>query len=297
MRWGVRELTVHLGQVVALDGVSLDVPPGQVTGVVGGDGAGKTTLLRVLAGALAASSGEVRRPDGRGIGYLVSSAGSYPDLSVDENIEFAASAYGIPARTARARAVEYLERTGLAGFGGRLAGNLSGGMRRKLGLVRSLLHEPDLVVLDEPTTGIDPVSRADLWGMIARAAAAGAAVVFSTTYLDEAERAARLLALDAGRALVTGTPAEIVAAVPGAITARVSRPAGIDGRRAWRRRGTWRVWQPDGPASGIGEELDECDEGDAAVEADQPVSIDLQDAITVFALRRELDLGADRAAA
>src|SRR5207244_6897275 len=132
----------------------------------------------------------------------------------------------------------------------RLAGNLSGGMRQKLGVIRALLHRPDLVVLDEPTTGIDPVSRADLWWLIARAAARGAAVVVSTTYLDEAERASRVLLLDHGRTLVEGTPDDIVAAVPGSLRRIPARPEGDAGRRAWRRATAWRVWSPDDAPDG-----------------------------------------------
>lgn len=268
---GVVGVTVRFGRTVALDDVSLDVPAGEVTGVVGGDGAGKTTLLRVLAGALAPDAGSVRRPPAERIGYLASSSGTYPDLSVEENLAFAATAYGISPREARRRAADYLERTGLAQAHDRLARHLSGGMRQKLGVIRALLHRPGLVVLDEPTTGVDPVSRADLWWLIARAAADGAAVMLSTTYLDEAERAARLLVLDSGRPLATGTPAGIVASMPGAIRAVGERPAGEAGRRSWRRRAVWRLWDPgDLPAA--------------------PGSLppDLQDAVTVLALRREL---------
>jgi ABC-type multidrug transport system ATPase subunit len=268
---GVVGVTVRFGRTVALDDVSLDVPAGEVTGVVGGDGAGKTTLLRVLAGALAPDAGSVRRPPAERIGYLASSSGTYPDLSVEENLAFAATAYGISPREARRRAADYLERTGLAQAHDRLARHLSGGMRQKLGVIRALLHRPGLVVLDEPTTGVDPVSRADTWWLIARAAADGAAVTLSTTYLDEAERAARLLVLDSGRPLATGTPAGIVASMPGAIRAVGERPAGEAGRRSWRRRAVWRLWDPGDPPAAPGS-----------------LPPDLQDAVTVLALRREL---------
>jgi ABC-2 type transport system ATP-binding protein len=268
---GVEGVTARFGRTVALDDVSLDVPAGEVTGVVGGDGAGKTTLLRVLAGALAPDAGSVRRPPAERIGFLASSSGTYPELSVEENLAFAATAYGISPRDARRRAAGYLERTGLALARDRLARHLSGGMRQKLGVIRALLHRPELVVLDEPTTGVDPVSRADLWWLIARAAADGAAVMLSTTYLDEAERAARLLVLDAGRPLATGSPAGIVASMPGAIRAVGERPAGEAGRRAWRRRAAWRLWDP-GELPG----------------APGSLPPDLQDAVTVVALRRDL---------
>jgi ABC-2 type transport system ATP-binding protein len=248
-----------------------------VTGVVGGDGAGKTTLLRCLAGALRPVAGEVRRPDSRRIGYLSSTSGTYPDLTVEENLAFAAAAYGVPAAEARERVAEHLERTGLAPARDRLAGRLSGGMRQKLGVIRALVHRPDLLVLDEPTTGVDPVSRADLWWLFARAAAEGAAVVLATAYLDEAERASWLLALDEGRTLARGTPEQIAAGVRGTIQTSAHRPRGDASRRAWRRGATWRVWTPDG--------------GDVA--GTGTVRPDLHDAVTIAALEREL-AGAER---
>lgn len=272
--WGAVGVSVRYGRRLALDGVTLAVPAGEVTGVVGGDGAGKTTLLRVLGGALAPTAGEVRRPDDRRIGYLSSVGGSYVDLTVAENLAFTATAYGIDAAELRRRSTDLLDRTGLAASRDKLAGNLSGGMLRKLGVIQALLHRPELVVLDEPSTGIDPVSRADLWWLIAGAVAEGCAVVFTTTYLDEAERAARALALDAGHTLASGTPAEIVAAMPGTITPHPDRPTGPDAERAWRRRGAWRVWNPPSTAAA------------GAADAD-PLTPDLQDAVTVFTLARE----------
>jgi ABC-2 type transport system ATP-binding protein len=279
MTWGVQDLTVRLGGHAALDGVSLEVPGGRVTGVVGGDGAGKTTLLRCLVGAIAHDAGAVRRPDARRIGYLSSSSGTYPDLSVEENLAFAASAYGVPPREAERRGAEYLERTSLSATHDRLAGNLSGGMRQKLGVIRAMVHRPELLVLDEPTTGVDPVSRADLWWLIARAAAEGAAVVLTTAYLDEAERAAWLLALDDGRALAMGAPEDIAAAVPGTIRTSRERPGGEASLRSWRRGSAWRIWAPT-EAEPVGE----------------PVRPDLHDAVTVAALARDAAATRGRAA-
>lgn len=275
MTWGVRGLTVRLGGRPVLDGVSLDVPLGAVTCVVGGDGVGKTTLMRVLVGALRPGAGEVRRPDARRIGYLASTSGTYPDLSVDENLAFAASAYGVPAAEIPTRTRGYLERTHLAAAHDRLVGELSGGMRQKLGVIRAMVHRPELLVLDEPTTGVDPVSRADLWWLIARAASDGAAVVLSTTYLDEAERASFVLVLDDGRALLDGTPNEIAAAVPGVARSVIAKPEGEVGRRAWRRGAGWRVWEPNGTA-----------------EHDAPPP-DLRDSVMIAALARRLE-GAGR---
>jgi ABC-type multidrug transport system ATPase subunit len=278
MTWGVSDVEVRFGRRVALDEVSLDVPAGQVTAVVGGDGAGKTTLLRSLVGATRVDRGEVRRPRAARIGYLAATSGTYPDLTVDENLEFAAAAYGVAASEARDRAVEYLERTGLVAARKRLASQLSGGMRQKLGVVRALVHLPELVVLDEPTTGIDPVSRVDLWWLIARAAADGAAVVFSTTYLEEAERATTLLVLDAGRALASGTAADVLAAMPRTLWASPTPPGGDERLLAWRRGTAWRLWEPAVADDG----------GDPGCRQLEP---DLQDAVTVLALAHETRAG------
>jgi len=262
---------------VALRGVSLSAPAGQVTAVVGGDGAGKTTLLRCLAGSLAPDAGSVRRPAKERSGYFPASSGIYEDLTVAENLDFRAQGYGLPRQTGRERAAEYLERAGLTGVSGRLAGQLSGGMRQKLAVIAAMLHRPDLLVLDEPTTGVDPVSRSGLWWLIARAAADGCAVVLATTYLDEAERATSVLVLDAGRELASGPPDEIVAATPGVLRAAAARPDGPAAERAWRRAGRWRVWDP------------EPDPG-AVPGGAEPIRPDLQDAVTVAAIARELGL-------
>jgi ABC-2 type transport system ATP-binding protein len=273
--WGTDAVSVRYGHRLALDQVTFRARPGQVSVVVGGDGAGRSTLLRCLGGALAASAGTVRRPPQPEIGYLPASSGTYPDLTVAENLAFRAAAYRVPAAVASERITGYLDRAGLLAARDRLAGRLSGGMRQKLGVIAALLPHPALLVLDEPTTGVDPVSRADLWSLITGAAAGGAAVVLATSYLDEAERAAHVLALDAGGELAAGTPEQIVAAMPGRLWASAVRPAGPAAPRSWRRDGRWRVWQPggSGPAPAGGGEL---------------VRPDLQDAVTVAILRREL---------
>ncbi|MGO8961669.1 MAG: ATP-binding cassette domain-containing protein [Streptosporangiaceae bacterium] len=268
--FGAARLRVSYDETLALDDVSVDIPTGQVTAVVGGDGAGKTTLLRCLAGALQPGSGQLRTPGSRQIGYLPASSGTYPDLTVAENLAFRASAYGLSGPAAELRSAELVERAGLAAARERLAGQLSGGMRQKLGVIAALLHRPELLILDEPTTGIDPVSRSGLWWLIASAAADGAAVILSTTYIDDAQRAATVLVLDSGRQLAAGTPEHIVAAVPGAVVKRAQRPAGPAGDLAWRRGASWRVWCPPGT------EL-----------AGQLVPADLQDAVTIAALARE----------
>jgi ABC-type multidrug transport system ATPase subunit len=264
--WGLVDVTVRYGARAALNRVSLSADPAGVVAVVGGDGAGKSTLIRTMAGLHRPAEGVVRIPGRNHIGLLSASSGIYPDLSVSENLEFAAAAYRVPAAVAARRTGVLLERTGLEAVRSRLAGDLSGGMRQKLGVVRAMLHEPDLLVLDEPTTGVDPISRADVWWLIATEAARGCAVVLATTYLDEAERAGHVLVLEGGESLVEGSPASIVAAVPGRIHTRTTRPR-TD--LAWRRRGSWREWDPAGPGG------------------DGEVGPDLQDAVMVAALAKE----------
>jgi ABC-2 type transport system ATP-binding protein len=266
--WGVEGLGVRYGDRTALDGVTFAVAPRSVAAVVGGDGAGKTSLLRALAGTVPPSAGTVRRPDDRRIGYVSAGPGVWADLTVAENLEFTGRAYGLGAGRLGSRTAELLERTGLDEARGRLAGRLSGGMRQKLALAMALLHEPELLILDEPTTGVDPVSRVELWRLLAAAAAGGAAVALATTYLDEAERAATVLVLDQGRALLAGTPEEVLAAVPGRVVEAQARP---EGAPAWRRGARWRVWSPDGtPLPGATE-----------------VAMDLEDAVVVAQLARE----------
>jgi ABC-2 type transport system ATP-binding protein len=269
--WGATAVRLRYPGVLALDDVSVTVPSGQVTAVVGGDGAGKTSLLRCLAGVLRPDSGTVRTPPKARIGFLPASSGIYPDLTVAENLAFRATAYGLRGETASRRAAELTEQAGLADATDRLAANLSGGMRQKLGVIAALLHRPELLILDEPTTGVDPVSRSGLWWLIASAAADGAAVVLATTYLQDAQRAARVLVLDEGCPLATGTPEQIVAAMPGSVRSVSDRPAGPAAERAWRRGAGWHVWDPPGTA-GTG---------------DSSVTPDLQDAVVAAALARQ----------
>ena len=281
--WGVSGLSVRYGRHPALVDVTLAVPGGAITAVVGSDGSGKTTLARALAGALKPSAGSVRRPASRRIGYVSAAAGVYRDLTVDENLEFTGGAYGLRGAALRQRTAQLLARIGLTDAHDRLAGDLSGGMRQKLAFAMAVLHEPELLILDEPTTGVDPVSRAELWRLIARAAAAGTGVLFATSYLDEAERARMVLVLDRGHELVSGDPIDIVATLPGAVfTVPIVRrrdggsierhaaaepgaaEAVLDGRSAphrWRRGADWRVWSPSGapPAGGTAARVDLSD--------------------------------------
>jgi ABC-2 type transport system ATP-binding protein len=266
--YGVDGLTVAYHGRVAVAGVDLEVPAGTVTAVVGGDGAGKTSLLRALVGTVPPERGRVRRPPSTQIGYLSAGPGVWHDLTVAENLEFTGTAYGLGGRERRERADRLLARTGLTDAADRLGGQLSGGMRQKLALAMALLHEPALLVLDEPTTGIDPVSRAELWRLVAGAAAAGAAVVLATTYLDEAERAAWVLVLDEGAELLAGTPDELVGGVRGMVLDAAARP---DRGASWRRGARWRTWLRDGGAVPPGA---------------RRVDPDLEDAVIVAALDR-----------
>ena len=266
--WGCKDLEVRYGPTVACQDVSFEVAAGTVAAVVGGDGAGKTSLLRALAGSVRPAAGTVRRPPQDRLGYVSAGPGVWADLTVDENLSFAGRAYGLEAAELGRRIDRLLDRTGLADARDRLAGRLSGGMRQKLALAMAVAHEPDLLILDEPTTGVDPVSRAELWRLLAASAAGGAAVVLATTYLDEAERAASVLVLDRGRALLAGTPDEVLAATPGVVVEGMGRPRGV---LSWRRGARWRAWSPDGSVPA----------------GTSPATLDLEDAVIVAQLGQE----------
>lgn len=213
------------GDVVAVDGVDLSVPRGAVLGLLGPDGAGKSTLIRMLATVLRPDAGDARiqghsvtRQANRvtpRIGYMSQKFALYPDLSVAENIEFFARLRGVAKAERRARSLELLTGMGLADFLGRQAGRLSGGMKQKLFLATTLMHRPDVLLLDEPTTGVDPVSRREFWRILADLNRAGTTVLVATPYMDEAERCTDVIFLDGGRVRHRGTPAEIKALLPG----------------------------------------------------------------------------------
>ncbi len=234
------DLTVTYGTNTALAKVSITLERGQVHGVIGGDGAGKSTLLKVLAGLDVGQTGAIHLPPANRIGYVPSTGGIFGDLTVDENMEFVASAYDLGGWEARASML--LERAAIGRFGKRVAKQMSGGERRKLAGCLALLHEPELLVLDEVTTGVDPVSRMELWRLVTGSAAGGAAVVVATTYLDEAERMASVLLLDRGQVRASGPPAEIVSTTHGSV---VILDAPTDPSRAWRSGRRWRQWSAD----------------------------------------------------
>lgn len=209
-------LTRAFGARLALRDISIAAEPASLTGIVGPDGAGKTTLMRILAGVLPPTSGDARlegisvrsNPESvkRRIGYMSQRFGLYTDLTVAENIAFYADLYLVP-RQERVRRLEQLyEFSGLAPFGDRLAGMLSGGMKQKLGLCCALIHEPSILLLDEPTFGVDPLSRHELWRFMHRMLAAGVTIFLSTSYLDEAERCDRVALLSEGHLLAYDNP-------------------------------------------------------------------------------------------
>jgi len=218
-------LVVRYRDVEAVRGVSFAVHRGEVVGLIGPDAAGKTSTLRVLGGLLRATGGHAealgvdcwlaRRALHRRLGYLAQRFALYGDLTVDENVQFFALMYGV--RSWRSRRDELLDLVGLARFRERVADHLSGGMRQKLALACTLIHSPEVLLLDEPTTGVDPVTRRELWRLLADLVADGLTLVVATPYLDEAERCTRVLLMHEGRVLVDGRPAAIRELLPGAV--------------------------------------------------------------------------------
>ena len=228
-------LSRRFGDVVAVDGVDLNVPAGSVLGLLGPDGAGKSTLIRMLATVLRPDAGDaaidgfsVTRQPGKvtpRIGYMSQKFALYPDLSVAENIEFFARLRGVPPGERKVRSRELLTGMGLIDFLDRQAGRLSGGMKQKLFLAVTLMHRPEVLLLDEPTTGVDPVSRREFWRILAGLHRAGTTVLVATPYMDEAERCTEVIFLDGGRVRHRGSPAEIKALVPGRLFEfRTARP-------------------------------------------------------------------------
>jgi len=210
----LRNVSKRFGPTQAVQGVSLEIRPGEMVGLVGPDGAGKTTLARLAAGALAPSEGRVE-PESRGrVGYLTGRFSLYPDLTVWENLTFFARMYGMRPKETAAEAERLLEWVGMLPFKKRLTGALSGGMRQKLALCCAVIHKPPILILDEPTTAVDPVARMDFWRLLRHQAEAGTAVLVTTPYLDEAEYCHRVGLLHEGRLLAVGTAAELKESFP-----------------------------------------------------------------------------------
>jgi ABC-2 type transport system ATP-binding protein len=212
-------LTRRFGNLTAVDSLNLEIPEGELFGLVGSDGAGKTTTLRMLAGILDPHGGELivlgqefpagaERVKGE-VGYMSQRFGLYSDLSVAENIAFYADIFGVTGAERRERTGRLLDFSGLAPFSDRLAGRLSGGMKQKLGLCCALIHKPRLLLLDEPTNGVDPVSRRDFWRILRELHTEGVTIVVATAYLDEAGRCDRVGLIHDGRMIACDTPAEL----------------------------------------------------------------------------------------
>jgi ABC-2 type transport system ATP-binding protein len=218
----VDHLTKRYGAVPAVRDLSFTVAAGEMFGLIGPDAAGKTTTIRMLCGLLHPDGGAIRvlgrdpvrdhRAITAGVGYLSQRFSLYGDLSVDENVAFFAEIHGVADY--RARRDRLLEMTQLLPFRTRLAERLSGGMKQKLALACTLVHEPQILILDEPTTGVDPVSRRELWKLLSQFLASGMTIVMSTSYLDEAERCSRVALLHQGALLALGTPGAIRASLP-----------------------------------------------------------------------------------
>ena len=216
-------VTKRYGSTLALDALALQVQRGEMFGLIGSDGAGKTTAIRLMCGLLRADSGGIRvlgddpvrehRRVTERVGYLSQHFSLYGDLTIDENVAFFAEIHGV--RQYARRRDQLLDLTQLTQFRARLADRLSGGMKQKLALACTLVHEPELILLDEPTTGVDPVSRREFWKLLSEFLSDGITIVMSTPYLDEAERCGRVALLHDGRLLACDEPSILRAAMPG----------------------------------------------------------------------------------
>lgn len=231
----LQALSRTFGDEVAVDALSADIAPGELFGIVGPDGAGKTTTLRMLAGVLRPTSGaatiqgldlvadpEAVKPK---IAYMAQRFGLYEDLTVRENLDFYADLYRVPASERPGRLERLYAFSRLGEFEDRLAGNLSGGMKQKLSLSCCLIHRPRVLLLDEPTFGVDPISRRELWLILHGMVAQGVTVIVSTSYLDEAERCDRVVLLDEGRTVALDAPRTLQRSLRGSMLAvRTSEP-------------------------------------------------------------------------
>lgn len=231
------DLHKAFGLTRAVDGVSLSVRAGEAFGLVGPDGAGKTTTLRLLVGALQTDRGRVainghdlaRQVDQAraGVGYLAQRFSLYGDLTVAENLRFFGEVRGLAGAAVERRSRELLDFVGLGSFEGRRADRLSGGMKQKLGLACALIHEPRVLLLDEPTGGVDPVTRQDFWQLLIRVLGRGTAVIVTTPYMDEAARCHRIGFMAGGRVLVEGAPRELTQRLAGRVLELGAEPRNL----------------------------------------------------------------------
>jgi ABC-2 type transport system ATP-binding protein len=286
-------VTRRYGPTTAVNELSLTVERGEMFGLIGPDGAGKTTTIRLVCGLLPPDAGSVRVLDldpvrehrrlTSSVGYLSQRFSLYGDLSVDENIAFFAEIHGV--RDYRARRDRLLEMTQLAAFRTRLADRLSGGMKQKLALACTLVHEPALIVLDEPTTGVDPVSRREFWKLLSEFLSQGITIVMATPYLDEAERCSRVALLHEGRLLALDRPAALRATLPGALfevivadhrraPAVLERIPGVAGVQMFGERAHVLIDRPDASADILASELTRAGLAGARV---RPLAASLED--------------------
>lgn len=213
-------VTKRFGSVVALDDVSMQFNPGTLYGVIGPAGAGKTTLFRLMLHLMKQNSGTIAYTSGgapidfedarASIAYMPQSQSLYADLSVDEHLDFFRRLYGIPDNEYKKKRAELLHMARLDKFLDRTAGNLSGGMYKKLGLICALLRSPRVMLLDEPTNGVDPISRREFWDLLHNAQQQGILVIMTTAYMDEAERCSSVVLMERGHVLGTGEPRELL---------------------------------------------------------------------------------------
>jgi ABC-2 type transport system ATP-binding protein len=234
----VNRVSLNFGQIEAVREVSFEMEKGTIFGLVGSDGAGKSSLLRMIATMIRPSSGSIliagvdvvfektRVKDM--IGYMPQRFGLYQDLTVTENMDFFMNVFGITGAERKRRREKYLGFSNLLPFVDRQAGNLSGGMKQKLGLACVLVHEPQVLILDEPTNGVDPVSRQEFWDILTQMRQDGMTILVSTAYLDEGEKCDRLGLMHRAQLLDTATPADIRASFPTLESAMISRIREID---------------------------------------------------------------------
>ena len=252
----IADLHFAYGAQPVLEGVALHVAAGEIYGVVGADGAGKTTLLQLAVGQLTPHRGRISvlgRPATDPalrdqMAYMPQGFGLYRDLSVQENLDFFADLHGLARAVARERINDLLTRTGLAGFEGRRAAHLSGGMMQKLALACALVSQPRVMSLDEPTTGVDPVSRRAFWQLLNGVRAEGVAILYATASMDEAERCDRVGLLNGGRLERQGTPLELTRSAAALLV-------GVFGPAARRRRDALLTWPMVNLAFPVGRQL------------------------------------------
>jgi ABC-2 type transport system ATP-binding protein len=229
-----QDLIKEFGAFRAVDGLNIQVRAGEMVGLVGPDGAGKTTTMRLLCGVLKPTSGVIRvagfelpgqaERARQHIGYLAQRFSLYGDLTVTENLTFFGEVFDIPEDVIRSRSQELLAFAGLMDFANRPANALSGGMQKKLGLATALVHSPQVLLLDEPTGGVDPVARQEFWHLLVRLLRTGSAVLVSTPYMDEAMRFNRVIFMNKGRALLDGKPRQLIARLEGRVLELAAEP-------------------------------------------------------------------------